>query len=141
MYASEVKKVTVERQYDYVMRLIEKYMGNEDVESKIPVDVCTLCDDTIDILLTDGFDVIKITDDDNDGKAIMYEISWENSAENKKGEFKHVNISENFQNSIMPFLEKIFKIYFQNCLAIVIIVRTTMIPQKMMKDLNVIVKL
>ena len=94
MYASEVKKVTVERQYDYVMRLIEKYMENEDVESKIPVDVCTLCDDTIDILLTDGFDVIKITDDDNDGKAIMYEISWENSAENKKGEFKHVNISE-----------------------------------------------
>ena len=91
MYASEVKKVTVERQYDYVMRLIEKYMENEDVESKIPVDVCTLCDDTIDILLTDGFDVTKITEDE---KVIIYEISWENSVEDKKGEFKHVNISE-----------------------------------------------
>lgn len=103
MYASEVKKVTVERQYDYVMRLIEKYMENEDVESKIPVDVCTLCDDTIDILLTDGFDVIKITDDDNDGKAIMYEISWENSAENKKGEFKHINMSEKLSKFNIAF--------------------------------------
>lgn len=94
MYASEVKKVTVERQYNYVMSIIGKYMENDDVESKIPVDIFTLCDDTIDILLTDGFDVIKITDDDNDGKVIMYEISWENSVEDKKGEFKHVNISE-----------------------------------------------
>lgn len=91
MYASEVKKVTVERKYDYVMRLIEKYMENEDVESKIPVDVCTLCDDTIDILLTDGFDVTKITEDE---KVIIYEISWENSVEDKKGELKHVNINE-----------------------------------------------
>lgn len=94
MYASEVKKVTVERQYDYVMSIIGEYFESENIEAKILVDISTLCDDTIDILLTDGFDVIKITDDDNDGKAIMYEISWENSAENKKGEFKHVNISE-----------------------------------------------
>lgn len=92
MYASEVKKVTVERQYDYVMSIIGEYMENDDVESKIPVDIFTLCDDTIDILLTDGFDVTKITADD--GKVIMYEISWENSVEDKKGEFKHVNIRE-----------------------------------------------
>ncbi len=95
MYASEVKKETVERQYNYVMSIIGKYMENEkDVESEVPVDIFTLCDDTIDILLTDGFDVIKITADDSDEKVIIYEISWKNSVEGKKGESKHVNISE-----------------------------------------------
>ena len=91
MYASEVKKVTVERQYDYVMSIIGEYMENEDREAKIFVDITTLCDDTIDMLLTDGFDVTKITADE---KVIIYEISWENSVEDKKGEFKHVNINE-----------------------------------------------
>lgn len=94
MYASEVKKETVERQYNYVMSSIEKYMGLESrIEPRILIDI-TLCDDTIDILLTDGFDVIKITADDSDEKVIIYEISWKNSVEGKKGEFKHVNISE-----------------------------------------------
>ena len=91
MYASEVKKVTVERQYDYVMSIIEEYFESENIEAKILVDISTLCDDTIDMLLTDGFDVTKITEDE---KVIIYEISWENSVEDKKGEFKHVNINE-----------------------------------------------
>ena len=91
MYASEVKKVTVERQYDYVMSIIEEYFESENIEAKILVDISTLCDDTIDMLLTDGFDVTKITADE---KVIIYEISWENSVEDKKGEFKHVNINE-----------------------------------------------
>lgn len=115
MYASEVKKVTVERQYDYVMRLIEKYMENEDVESKIPVDVCTLCDDTIDMLLTDGFDVTKITADE---KVIIYEISWENSVEDKKGEFKHVNINEMLSkintDAIEERISNMFSIFWGN---------------------------
>ena len=91
MYASEVKKVTVEGQYDYEMSIIGEYMENEDREAKIFVDITTLCDDTIDMLLTDGFDVTKITADE---KVIIYEISWENSVEDKKGEFKHVNLNE-----------------------------------------------
>lgn len=100
MYASEVKKVTVERQYDYVMSIIGEYMENEDREAKIFVDITTLCDDTIDMLLTDGFDVTKITADE---KVIIYEISWENSVEDKKGEFKHINMSEKLSKFNIAF--------------------------------------
>lgn len=91
MYASEVKKETVERQYNYVMSLIEKYEG---LESIITIDLSSVCKETIYLLLMDGFDVIKITADDSEEKVIIYEISWKNSVEGKKGEFKHVNISE-----------------------------------------------
>lgn len=116
MYASEVKKVTVERQYDYVMSIIEEYFESENIEAKILVDISTLCDDTIDMLLTDGFDVTKITEDE---KVIIYEISWENSVEDKKGEFKHVNINEMLSKintaAIEERISNMFSILGGNC--------------------------
>lgn len=88
MYASEVKKETVERQYNYVISSIEEYMG---LESRIPIDIASVCDDTIDLLLMEGFDILKITYANN---IVRYEVSWQNSVDGEKGEIKFVNVNE-----------------------------------------------
>lgn len=92
MYASEVKKETVERQYNYVISSIEKYMGLESrIEPRIPIDITSICDDTIDLLLMEGFDILKITYANN---IVRYEVSWQNSVDGEKGEIKFVNVNE-----------------------------------------------
>lgn len=92
MYASEVKKETVERQYNYVMSSIEKYMGLESrIEPRILIDITSICDETIDLLLMDGFDILRITYDNN---IVRYELSWQNSVDGEKGMIKYLNVSE-----------------------------------------------
>ena len=92
MYASEVKKETVERQYNYVISSIEKYMGLESrIEPRILIDITSICDETIDLLLMDGFDILRITYDNN---IVRYELSWQNSVDGEKGMIKYLNVSE-----------------------------------------------
>lgn len=92
MYASEVKKETVERQYNYVISSIEKYMGLESrIEPRTSIDITSVCDDTIDLLLMEGFDILKIT---YANKIVRYEVSWQNSVDGEKGKIKFVNVNE-----------------------------------------------
>lgn len=110
MYAWDAKDRTVEKQYDHIMDMIEEYLNDvNNNDTKISVVSFSICDDTIELILLAGFDVIIKTNEE-DSEILGYEISWENACEGRKGEIKYVNVDEKINRMkdslsrlLMPF--------------------------------------
>ena len=83
MYAIDVKNTTIERQYNHIMGLIEEFINGKEIDAKLYIEDLSLCDETIELLLMDGYDITVIFVDDMI-KNILYEISWQNSIDGKK---------------------------------------------------------
>lgn len=92
MYAIDVKNTTIERQYNHIMGLIEEFINGKDIDAKLYIEDLSLCDETIELLLMDGYDITLIFADDMI-KNILYEISWQNSIDGKKGERKYLALN------------------------------------------------
>lgn len=92
MYAIDVKNTTIERQYNHIMGLIEEFINGKEIDAKLYIEDLSLCDETIELLLMDGYDITLIFVDDMI-KNILYEISWQNSIDGKKGEKKYLDLN------------------------------------------------
>lgn len=92
MYAIDVKNTTIERQYNHIMGLIEEFINGKEIDAKLYIEDLSLCDETIELLLMDGYDITVIFVDDMI-KNILYEISWQNSIDGKKGERKYLDLN------------------------------------------------
>lgn len=91
MYACDIKQKIIENQYNFVMEKINEYINSDGREVKIPLGIKSPCDDTIELLLLEGYDIIATTHNE-ELDFILYEISWEKAFDGKKGELKKINL-------------------------------------------------
>lgn len=98
MNAAIAKQKTIEIQYDAIKKKIDEYLENEWCYAKLPINMMFVpLDETIELILLDGFDVIITTKEDNDQKKpVLYEVSWENAVDGKKGRIKYVSVEDDF---------------------------------------------
>ena len=98
MNAAIAKQKTIEIQYNAIKKKIDEYLENECLDTKVPIDMMlVILDETIDLILLDGFDVIITTKEYNDQKKpVLYEVSWEKAVDGKEGRIKYVSVEDEF---------------------------------------------
>ena len=98
MNAAIAKQKTIEIQYDAIKKKIDEHLENECVDAKVSIDMMLVpLDETIELILLDGFDVIITTKEDNDQKKpVLYEVSWKNAVYGKEGRIKYVSVEDEF---------------------------------------------
>ena len=73
MNAAIAKQKTIEIQYDAIKKKIDEYLENKWVYAKVPINMMFVpLDETIELILLDGFDVIITTKEDNEQKKLYY---------------------------------------------------------------------
>lgn len=102
MNAAIAKQKTIEIQYDAIKKKIDEYLENKRVYAKLPINMMFVpLDETIELILLDGFDVIITTKEDNDQKKpVLYEVSWENAVDGKEGRIKYVSVEDELANFV-----------------------------------------
>ncbi len=114
MNAAIAKQKTIEIQYDAIKKKIDEYLENKWAYAKLPINMMFVpLDETIDLILLDGFDVIITTKEDNDQKKpVLYEVSWENAVDGKEGRIKYVSAEDELANFVGNLSLAMFPINF-----------------------------
>lgn len=102
MNAAIAKQKTIEIQYDSIKKKIDEYLENEWAYAKVPINMMFVpLDETIELILLDGFDVIiTIKEDNEQKKTVLYEVSWENAVDGKEGRIKYVSAEDELVNFV-----------------------------------------